>query len=45
MPGTVCYAGKQDKPFWFSSLCEMVQFDTIQFRRTFVEQFWSFRVD
>ena len=26
--------GKQEKPFWFSSLGQMVQFDTIKFRRT-----------
>ena len=24
-PGMVCYAGKQEKPFWFSSLGQMVQ--------------------
>ena len=41
-PGIVCYA---EKPFWFSSLGQMVQFDTIIFRRTFVELFWSVRVD
>ena len=41
-PGTVCYA---EKPFWFSSLGEMVQFDTIIFPRTFEEVFWSVRVD
>ena len=28
-PGAVCYAEKQEKPFWFSSLSEMIQFDTI----------------
>ena len=33
-PGTVCYAEKQEKPFWFSSLGQMVQFDTIKFRTT-----------
>ena len=44
-PGTVCYAEKQENPFWFSSLGEMVQFDTIIFRRTFEELFWSVRVD
>ena len=44
-PGTVvCYAEKQEKSFWFSSLGEMVQFDTIIFRRTF-EELWSLRVD
>ena len=28
-PGMVCYAGKQEKPFWFSSLGQMVQFGAI----------------
>ena len=37
--------GKQEKTFWFSSPCEMVQFDTIIFRRTFEEFFWTVRVD
>ena len=44
-PGMVCYAEKQVKPFWASSLGQMVQFDTITFRRTFGELFWSLRVD
>ena len=44
-PGMVCYAEKEEKPFWFSSVGQMVQFDTIIFRRTFVELFWSVRVD
>ena len=43
-PGMVCYAGKQGKPFWFSSLGQMVQFDAIIFCRTFVELFWSVHV-
>ena len=30
----VCYA-KKGKPFWLSSLGQMVQFDTIKFRKTF----------
>ena len=34
-PGMVCYAGKQEKPFWFSSLGQMVQFGAIIFCRTF----------
>ena len=34
-PGMVCYAEKQGKPFWSSSLGQMVQFDTIIFCRTF----------
>ena len=43
-PGMVCYAGKQEKPFWFKSLGQMVQFGAIIFCRTFVELFWSFHV-
>ena len=34
-PGMVCYTGKQEKPFWFSSLGQMVQFGAILFCRTF----------
>ena len=41
----VCYAEKEEKPFWFSSLGQMIQFGTIKFCRTFVELFWSVRVD
>ena len=44
-PGMVCYAGKQEKTFWFSSLDQIVQFGAIIFCRTFVELFWSVRVD
>ena len=44
-PGIVCYAEKQEKPFWFSSLDQIVHFDAIIFCRTFVELFWSVRVD
>ena len=43
-PGTVCFAKKQEKPLWFSSLREIIQFDTIKFRRTFEELFWSVTV-
>ena len=43
-PGMVCYAEKQEKPFWFSSLDQVVQFGAIIFCRTFVELFWSVRV-
>ena len=43
--GMVCYAKKQEKPFWFSSLDQIVHFDAIIFCRTFVELFWSVRVD
>ena len=38
-PGMVCYAEKQEKPFWFSSLDQIVHFDAIIFCRTFVELF------
>ena len=44
-PGMVCYAEKQEKPFWFSSLDQIVHFDAMIFCRTFVELFWSVRVD
>ena len=43
--GMVCYAEKQEKPIWFSSLDQIVHFDAIIFCRTFVELFWSVRVD
>ena len=43
-PGMVCYAGKEEKPSWFSSLGQMVQFGAIIFCRTFVELFWSVQV-
>ena len=43
--GMVCYAEKQEKLFWFSSLDQIVHFDAIIFFRTFVELFWSVRVD
>ena len=33
-PGMVCYAEKEEKPFWFSSLGQMIQFGTIKFCRT-----------
>ena len=44
-PSMVCYTEKQEKPFWFSSLDQIVHFDAIIFCRTFVELFWSVRVD
>ena len=44
-PGMVCYAEKQEKPFWFSSLDQIVQFGAIIFCRTLVELFWPVRVD
>ena len=34
-PGVVCYAEKQEKHFWFSSLGQIVQFGAIIFCRTF----------
>ena len=43
-PVVVCDAGKQEKPFWFSSLGQMVQFGAIIVCRTFVELFWSVQV-
>ena len=42
LPGMVCYAEKQGKPFWSSSLGQMVQFDTIIFCRTFKNYFGQF---
>ena len=39
-PVIICYEEKQEKPSWFSSLNEMVQLDTILFRRTFEEPLW-----
>ena len=41
-PGMVCYAEKQVKPFWSSSLGQMVQFDTIMICRTFKNYFGQF---
>ena len=38
----VCYAGKQEKPFWFTSLGEMVQFGAIIFCRTYKNYFGQF---
>ena len=35
-PGMACYAGKLEKPFWFSSLDQIVQFGAIIFCRTFL---------
>ena len=32
--GMVCYAEKEENPFWFSSLGQMIQFRTIKFCRT-----------
>ena len=44
-PGMVYYTEEQEKPFSFSSLDQIVHFDAIIFCRTFVELFWSVRVD
>ena len=41
-PGIVCYAEKEEKPFWFSSLGQMIQFGTVNFRRTFKNYFGQF---
>ena len=38
----VCYAEKQGKPFWSSSLGQMVQFDIIIFCKTFKNYFGQF---
>ena len=38
----VCHAGEQEKPFWSSSLGQMVQFDTIIFGITFKNYFGRF---
>ena len=41
-PAIVCYAGEQEKPFWFSSFGQMVQFGAIIFCRTFKNYFGQF---
>ena len=41
-PGMVCYAEKQEKPFWFSSLGQIVHFGAIIFCRTFKNYFGQF---
>ena len=41
-PGMICYAEKQVKPFWSSSLGQMVLFDTIIICRTFKNYFGQF---
>ena len=33
---------KKEQPFWFSSLDQKVQFDTLKFRRTFENYFGQF---
>ena len=41
-PGMVCYAEKQEKLFWFSSLGQIMQFGAIIFCRTFKNYFGQF---
>ena len=41
-PGIVCYAEKQEKSFWFSSLGQIVQFGAIIFCRTIKNYFGQF---
>ena len=41
-PGMVCYAEKQEKLFWFSSLGQIVQFGAIIFCRTLKNYFGQF---
>ena len=38
----VCYAEKQETPFWFSSLGQMMQFGALIFFRTFKNYFGQF---
>ena len=40
--GIVCYAEKEEKLFWFSSLGQMIQFGTVKFRTTFKNYFGQF---
>ena len=40
--GMVCHAEKEEKPFWFSSLGQMIQFGTIKFCRTLKNYFGQF---
>ena len=41
-PGMVCYAEKEENPFWFSSLRQTIRFGTIKFRRTSENYFVQF---
>ena len=41
-PGTLCYAEKQEKPFWFSSLGQIIQFSTRNYFRTSKIHFGQF---
>ena len=38
----LCYAEKEEKPFWFSLLGQMIQFGTIKFRINFRNYFGHF---
>ena len=42
LPGMICYAEKQGKPFWSSSQGQMLQFITIIFGGTFKNYFGQF---
>ena len=44
-PGTVCYAEKEENPFRFSSLGQMIEFGTIKVSWNFQELFLSVRVN
>ena len=44
-PCMACYAEKEEKPFWFSSIGQMIQFGTTKICRSSVELFWSLRMD
>ena len=41
-PGIVGYVEKEEKPFWFNSLSQTIQFVTIKFRRTSKNYFGQF---
>ena len=41
-PGIVCYVENEEKLFWFSSLGQMNQFETIKFCKTFNNYFGQF---
>ena len=41
-PGMVCYAEEQEKPFWFSSLGQILQFGAIIFCGIFKNYFGQF---
>ena len=41
-PGIVCYAEREENPFCFSSLGQMIQFGTIKFRITLKNYFGQF---